>query len=557
MTRRERRLFGEYDPIWVARFERAAIVLVFLCILAGLLAMVGRYTETWWLASWAGGVPGVFIRPMQVFTAFALVGLGVAVILGLRGTPGPWAVGVARTVALASGAVGLTVFLAQRGLVDVPSWLSGPSRLADTSRGEAVGIPASNEGIMLVLLGVAIVLVSLRRRVTSLLGQAVAVLAAVIGGVVAIAFGFGDTFLVGFPFGTGRMSFSAAITAVAMAGAILLVRPDTGFVAPLTSPWSGGHLLRRILPFVLVLPPAAVALMATELDRLDRPRILAWVSVGASVFLGAGLLGSAASVNRARLSVQAAGDLSDRALLAVREDAALQDELRGLLVRDLPDGSGEVEFAVRYRPAEGWLAGDAAVVQRLDGSRIGVAIIDVAGHGPARALTAFRISDLVLHSMKSGMSPSRAVASVLWALESGDDMATAVVAEVDAATGALRYVVAGHPPVLIRRQDSTVEQLAATGPLLFSGIDQEWDEGLAVLAPEDSLVVYTDGVADPQEAKHAAVASVTDLTTAVRRFGNGSVEELAEWCLAEASGRARGQLKDDATVVVMRRNGIS
>ena len=554
MTRRERRLFGEYDPIWISRFERGAVVLTFLCILAGIVALVGRYTEIWWLASWVGGVPGVLVRPMQVFTAFALVGFGIAILLGLRGTPKTWAVSVSRVLALASGAMGLTVFLAQRGYVDVPAWLSGPPRFADTLRGESPGIPASNEGIVLLLLAVAIVLLSLRRRIPSLVGQGVAVLVGISGSVVAIAFAFGDLILVGFPFGTGRMSFSAAITVSVMAAAILLVRPGVGFMAPLASPWSGGNLLRRLLPFVLVLPPAAAALLAAELEG-GGPRTRALLSVGLSILLGAGLLATAYSFNRAGLSVQAAGDLSDRALLAVQKDAALQDELRGLLVRDLPDSGGVVDFAVRYRPAEGWLAGDAAVVQRLDKSRVGVAIVDVAGHGSGRALTAFRISDLVLHSMKAGMSPSRAVGSVLWALENHDDMATAVVAEVDTTNGALRYVVAGHPPVLIRRHDATVEHLEATGPLLFSGIGQEWDEGLAVLAPQDTLVVYTDGVADPQEAKHASVATVTDLTAAVRRFSSGSVEDLAEWCLAEASGRARGQLRDDATVVVLRRNG--
>lgn len=551
-TTAERRLFGEFDPLWVSRFERTATLLTVASVLAAILALVGRQTEVWRLATWVGG-PAV--RPMQVLTALAFIGFGIAVMLGLRGTPRPWAVWVARTLILASGAAGVLVVLARHsGRFTVPQWLRGSVQFADIAGGEFAGIPATNEGIVLVILAVAVLLLSFRRQVASVIGQAMAVIVATIGGVVAVAFFYGDPSLAGFPFGTGRMAFSAAATASMMAVAVLLSHPESGFVAPLTSPWSGGILLRRLLPLVLVVPPAAVALMLTGLGgEQERPRLLAWLAVVASVLLGIGLLTTASSVNRAGRSIEAAHDLSDRALSTVKHNAELADELRGLLVRNLDEHSGALEFAVRYRPAEGLLAGDAAVIQPLDGSRVGLAVVDVAGHGRVPAVTALRVSDLVLHSMLGGMAPSRAIESVMWVVASNKDMATAVVAEVDSVSGALRYVVAGHPPVLIHRSDGTVEQLEPTGPLLFAGLDGGWNERLAVMQPGDTLVVYTDGVADPQESEHAGAATVANLTEAVRRFHTGDVDELAELCLNEASGRARGRLRDDATVAVIRR----
>lgn len=535
----------------MSRFERAASLLALAGAAAGVLALIGRYTEVWRLATWVGG-PAV--RPMQVFTAVSFVGFGTAILLGLRAKPRPWMQWLARALAVASGAVAFTAWLAQRGLLAMPSRLRGAFWFPDVSLGEEVGVPAINEGVVLVLLAVSVVVLTVRRPWFAVIGQAVAVAVATIGGVVAVAFFYGDTTLAGFPFGARRMAFSAALTASLLAIAAILSRPESGFMAPLSSPWSGGILLRRLLPFVLVLPPAAVALMLTGLSGAQRPRLLAWLAVVVSVLLGVGLMATAASVNRAGRSLQAAHDLSDRALSTVKHNAELADELRGLLVRGPEEPVDGLEIAIAYRPAEGWLAGDAAVVEPLDSSRLGMAIVDVAGHGSSRALTAFRISELLCHSMRGGMAPARALESVMWAVEGDGDMATAVVAEVDGSTGAMRYVVAGHPPVLIDRSDGTMERLEATGPVLFTGQEGNWAEGLVSLLAEDTLVVYTDGVADPQEAKDAGVATVHDLTGALARFPAGGVDELAEWCLNEATGRARGVLRDDATVVVIRRS---
>jgi PAS domain S-box-containing protein len=77
----------------------------------------------------------------------------------------------------------------------------------------------------------------------------------------------------------------------------------------------------------------------------------------------------------------------------------------------------------------------------------------------------------------------------------GVDHATACLAILDTETGELEYAIAGHPPPLIRRWDGGVEVLDAPRGLLLGVVpDIDVRVGHAVLAPTESLVVYTDGL---------------------------------------------------------------
>src|SRR5690606_40230027 len=115
--------------------------------------------------------------------------------------------------------------------------------------------------------------------------------------------------------------------------------------------------------------------------------------------------------------------------------------------------SGEgLDVAVRFRPAEGWLAGDAALTVPLGQSRLAAILVDIVGHGPEPAVAALRLSDAIQHALRQGAGPAAAIAASRWVLDDGGVMASVAVTEVDSRTGAVIYASAGSPPILHRRE---------------------------------------------------------------------------------------------------------
>ena len=78
--------------------------------------------------------------------------------------------------------------------------------------------------------------------------------------------------------------------------------------------------------------------------------------------------------------------------------------------------------------------------------------------------------------------------------------ATAFVAVLDPATGALDYVNAGHePPAIIGAGGALRGRLTPTGPALGLMPDLAFGVANERLAPGETLFAYTDGVVDARD----------------------------------------------------------
>jgi PAS domain S-box-containing protein len=203
----------------------------------------------------------------------------------------------------------------------------------------------------------------------------------------------------------------------------------------------------------------------------------------------------------------------DNARRYTREHATALTLQNSLLQRRQPDQRA-VEVATRYLPAHSGVAvgGDWFDVIRLSGSRVGLVVGDVVGHGVHAAATMGRLRTAVRTLADVDLEPEELLTRL-------DDVVTRLAAEEEqAADGSAadlsatclyavydpvsRYCTlarAGHPVPAIVDPDGTAEflDLPAGPPLGLGGLPFEETE---IRLPEGSLLVlYTDGLIESRQ----------------------------------------------------------
>jgi len=71
---------------------------------------------------------------------------------------------------------------------------------------------------------------------------------------------------------------------------------------------------------------------------------------------------------------------------------------------------------------------------------------------------------------------------------------------IDPNSGAVNLASAGHPPAIYVGSQE-VELIGSTGPLLYLDADSEFGEVRFELAPGETLVLVSDGIADVQRMR--------------------------------------------------------
>jgi serine phosphatase RsbU (regulator of sigma subunit) len=247
---------------------------------------------------------------------------------------------------------------------------------------------------------------------------------------------------------------------------------------------------------------------------------------------------------------------ADRRARSERERERMESDLmaaqrvqNSLLPRSLPEVPG-LEVAVRYSPA-GVVGGDIYDFLSHGNEEVGFVVADVSGHSlPAALLVAAAKS--ALHDAASH-PPEKLVSQVnARMLRDGaaDQFLTLVYARINAATGRLRLISAGHPPPVLLRSGHEPQPLAADGIVLGVTADGFWREARFQLEAGDTLALYSDGLTERRNAT-GRVATVDDWFAALKGMRPaGSAEDTAEviWEISETLGTRT----DDASLVVVR-----
>jgi GAF domain-containing protein len=184
-----------------------------------------------------------------------------------------------------------------------------------------------------------------------------------------------------------------------------------------------------------------------------------------------------------------------------RERVVAEVLQRAVLPDSLPLVEG-MRFDAEYRAgaAGTYAGGDWYDIVRLDDDHIFFSVGDVMGKGaPAAALMGQVRSALRAYAV-TGQSPSEVLSSLdhLFGVLAEDRVVTVLVGMVNPQTGAVRLTNAGHPPPLVVRADGTTSYSAPESSLLIAaglGPTQRPEHDL-ILAPGDSLVMYSDGLVE-------------------------------------------------------------
>ena len=202
------------------------------------------------------------------------------------------------------------------------------------------------------------------------------------------------------------------------------------------------------------------------------------------------------------------------------------------------------------------IAGDA-FDYAVDNGIIHFAVIDGMGHGIGSTVLTGLAIGTYRHARRAGASIAEIHAAVDAALASRyDDMsfATGIIGTLDTGTGRLEWTCAGHPPPLLVR--GRVHELDTTPTIPFGlGAGTPGIHSLD-LKPDDVVLFYTDGVTEAHDA-NSELFGLDRLTALLAReaAGERQAEELLRRMVREILAHQHGDLRDDATMLMLRWDG--
>jgi sigma-B regulation protein RsbU (phosphoserine phosphatase) len=199
------------------------------------------------------------------------------------------------------------------------------------------------------------------------------------------------------------------------------------------------------------------------------------------------------------------------------------------------------------------VAGDFYHFIELDDHRLGVLVADVSGHGVPAALIASMMKMAVQTIVPCAHSPKDVLQGLNRMLsgQAGDQFVTAAYLFMDTENYKARYSAAGHPPLLLSRAGG-LQRIESNG--LVFGVAREPDYPVRdlELCPGDRLLLYTDGVIEPENAKGEAFGG-PKLEQVVLGSPMGPPSELTDRLLDEVRTWQPASMaqQDDITMIVV------
>ncbi|WP_137176249.1 PP2C family protein-serine/threonine phosphatase [Roseomonas sp. AR75] len=243
------------------------------------------------------------------------------------------------------------------------------------------------------------------------------------------------------------------------------------------------------------------------------------------------------------------------ALLVVREELAVARRMQlSILPQPLPDTpTREVRG---FMQAAREVGGDFYDFFTLPDGRLGLVIADVAGKGVSAALIMAVTRTLLRMVALTGVDPAQCLSAVndLLAADNAEMMfVTAHYATLDPATGLLEYASAGHPPPLLIGAEGAARELPECDGMVLGVLPaQEYRLHRQSLAPDEVLLLYTDGVTEAFDSAGSCFGEERLAATLAAHRGL-HCEDLLATVVREVMGfAANAPQADDITCLALR-----
>jgi hypothetical protein len=254
------------------------------------------------------------------------------------------------------------------------------------------------------------------------------------------------------------------------------------------------------------------------------------------------------------MTKQAYGDLFEK--VRRRQPMTVAAELAWRLLPPLTFGTDEIVISGVLAPV--YQLGGDSFDYAVDAHTAHIAVFDAMGHGLEAGLLASVAMAACRTSRRAGSDLPGTAAAIDAAVigQFGPDrFVTAVLAQLDLASGALRWAVAGHPPPFLLRNGRIVKTLTGevTPPLGVGGAVVVCEE---MLEPADQVIFFTDGVVEARSADGVFFGEdrLVNMVTRTSAAATPAPETMRR-LLHAILDHQDGELQDDATIVVVEWRG--
>jgi phosphoserine phosphatase RsbU/P len=201
------------------------------------------------------------------------------------------------------------------------------------------------------------------------------------------------------------------------------------------------------------------------------------------------------------------------------------------------------------------VGGDYYDFLELRSGRLALVLADIAGKGISGALLMANLQANLRSQYAMALDDLprllNSVNQLFYDNSSDSSYATLFFADYDDSSRRLRYVNCGHLPPLLLRADEQLERLTATTTVL--GLFEKWECAVSEvqLAAGDTLVLYTDGVTEAENAagEQFGESRLVETMLAHRRQ---PVNALLDTIVENVQKFSDGEQADDITLVLAR-----
>lgn len=269
-------------------------------------------------------------------------------------------------------------------------------------------------------------------------------------------------------------------------------------------------------------------------------------------------------VDKSRRLTEAVDELGALREAAARDLDAVA-RLQRALVPPARSSCGAVGIDALWRPA-GRVSGDLVGVRPLSRTRLAAYAVDVGGGGTAAALTAARLAQILapgnpdqspaFRRLANGAEVPSDPAALAAALDrrlrdEGGPGAALLFADIDAATGLVRFALAGHRAPAVVHRDGMVEFPGRAGPSLGVAADAVWETEMAQLDAGARLVILSGGIARETDGRGASGSKSTlaELLSATRHLAGAAQAEALLAARSVSAGTPPAP--EDASVLIL------